>query len=60
MISGSEVPSVVIFRLQNMRPETVNLYLQILIEEHQGALREGAILSVSEYRVRVRRLPIEG
>ena len=60
MISGSEVPSVVIFRLQNMRPENVNRYLQILIEEHQGALREGAILSVSEYRVRVRRLPIEG
>ena len=54
-ISGSEIPSVVIFGLQNMRPENVNRYLQILIEEHQGAL-----LRVSEYRVRVRRLPIEG
>lgn len=58
-IGGSEMPSVVIFRLQNTRPENVNRYLQILIEEHQGALREGAIFGVSEGRVRVRMLPVE-
>jgi predicted nuclease of predicted toxin-antitoxin system len=59
-ISGSEMPSVVIFRLQNMRPENVNRYLRILTEDHRDALREGAVFSVSEGRVRVRRLPIEG
>ena len=58
-LSGAEVPSVVIFRLQNMRPHNVNRYLQILITEHQTALDKGAIFSVSEGRIRVRTLPIE-
>ncbi len=58
-LSGAEIPSVVIFRLQNMRPSNVNRYLQILITEHRTALDEGAIFSVSEGRIRVRKLPIE-
>jgi predicted nuclease of predicted toxin-antitoxin system len=49
----------VIFRLQNMRPSNVNRYLQILLTEYQTALDEGAIFSVSEGRIRVRKLPIE-
>ncbi len=58
-LSGAEIPSVVIFRLQNMRPSDVNRYLQILATEHRTALEEGAIFNVSEGRIRVRRLPIE-
>jgi predicted nuclease of predicted toxin-antitoxin system len=58
-MSGTELPSVVIFRLQSMRPSNVNRYLQILVTEHQAALNEGAIFSVSEGHIRVRRLPIE-
>jgi hypothetical protein len=50
---------VVIFRLQDMRPHNVNHYLQILVTEHQTPLDEGAIFSVSEGHIRVRRLPIE-
>ncbi|NBD35476.1 MAG: hypothetical protein GVY30_05705 [Chloroflexi bacterium] len=57
-LSGAEVPSVVIFRLQNMRPENINRYLKILISEHQTTLDKGAILSVNEGRIRVRQLPI--
>lgn len=58
-LSGADLPSVVIFRLQSMRPSNVNRYLRILITDHQTALAEGAIFSVSESRIRVRRLPIE-
>jgi len=58
-LSGANLPSVVIFRLQNMRPYNVNHYLQILVTKHQTALDEGAIFSVSEGHIRVRALPIE-
>ncbi|MGC9346621.1 MAG: DUF5615 family PIN-like protein [Anaerolineae bacterium] len=58
-LSRASVPTVVIFRLQNMRPRNVNRYLQILITEHQDALEKGAILTVSEGRIRIRELPIE-
>jgi hypothetical protein len=50
---------VVIFRLPNMRPEKVNRYLRILIEEHRDALCEGAIVSVNAGRICVRMLPVE-
>lgn len=58
-LSGADLPRVVIFQLQSMRPSNVNRYLQILMAEHEAALNEGAILSVSDSHIRVRRLPIE-
>ncbi len=58
-LTGADLPSVVIFRLQSMRPSNVNRYLQILMTEHGAALNEGAILSVNDRHIRVRRLPIE-
>jgi predicted nuclease of predicted toxin-antitoxin system len=57
-LSGADVPSVVIFRLQNMRPDNVNRYLKILVTDHHAALHEGAIAIVNETRIRIRRLPI--
>jgi predicted nuclease of predicted toxin-antitoxin system len=58
-ISRARLPSVVIFRLRNMRPTNVNRYLQILVAEHRAHMDQGAILSVTEDRIRVRMLPIE-
>jgi predicted nuclease of predicted toxin-antitoxin system len=58
-LSGDTLPSVVIFRLQDMRPYNVNHCLQIRVTEHQNALDQGAIFSVSEGHIRVRTLPIE-
>lgn len=58
--SGAGLPSVIIFRLQNMRPEQVNRYMLAAIEEYEDALTAGAVLSVSEGRVRLRYLPITG
>jgi len=56
--SGAELPSVVIFRLRDMRPERVNAYLSEVVVEYQEVLEGGAILSVSEGQIRSRSLPV--
>ncbi|MEA2008977.1 MAG: DUF5615 family PIN-like protein [Chloroflexota bacterium] len=58
-ISGAKLPSVVTFRLRNMKPNNVNRYLQNLVSQHQDALEEGAVFSVTENYIRVRKLPIK-
>lgn len=57
--SGAKLSSVIIFRLRNMRPEQVNRYLQGIIIQHQAAIEEGAIISVTEGHIRVRVLPVK-
>lgn len=56
--SSEHLPSVVIFRLNDMRPLNVNRHLSVILERYADVLVSGAILSVNEYRIRVRRLPI--
>ena len=56
--SGARLPSVIIFRLRNMRPDLVNLRLRHVIADIQDELETGAIVSVSEQHVRTRKLPI--
>lgn len=55
---GARLPSVVVFRLRNMRPERVNHYLRQIIAQHRQTLENGAIISVTEAQVRIRHLPI--
>ena len=57
--SGAELPSVVIFRLRDMRPELVNAYLDKVVAEHQEMLEQGVIVSVSERQIRLRSLPVQ-
>lgn len=56
--SHGTLPGVVSFRLRDMRSESINSYLQLVVEDHEESLRRGAILSVTEGRIRTRRLPI--
>ncbi len=56
--SGAQLPTVIIFRLRNMRPERVNLYLENIIKQHTKPLDHGAVATVAEGGVRIRRLPI--
>jgi predicted nuclease of predicted toxin-antitoxin system len=56
--SGADLPSVVIFRLRNMRPEHVNRYLLKIISQYPEALEDGAIITVTEGRIRTRNLPL--
>lgn len=52
------LPSIVIFRLPDMRPHNVNKHLQIIVAQYQRLLETGAILSVTQSRIRVRILPL--
>lgn len=56
--SGANLPSVVIFRLRNMRPEHVNDHLLNVISQCSTALENGAIVTVTEGQVRIRNLPL--
>jgi predicted nuclease of predicted toxin-antitoxin system len=55
--SGAQLPTVIIFRLRDMRPERVNLYLQNLITQHAQSLQQGVIAIVAEGGIRIRHLP---
>ena len=55
--SGARLPSLVVFRLRNMHPDRVNQYLHRIVGEHQAALEQGAVISVTEGQIRVRPLP---
>lgn len=56
---GEALPSVVIFRLSNMRPESVNRHLAEVIERFDTDLERGVIASVTDWRIRIRQLPIK-
>ncbi len=56
--AGTTLPSVIIFRLQDQRPIVVNQRLEVVLREAGADLIRGAIISVDEFRYRIRRLPI--
>ncbi|MBC7189319.1 DUF5615 family PIN-like protein [Candidatus Aerophobetes bacterium] len=56
--SGERCPSIIIFRLENERPENINRRLAQVLGESSDALEKGAIISVEETRHRIRLLPI--
>lgn len=58
-LSGASLPSVVIFRLQDMTAENVNRHLDDILTRYMAALHDGVIISVSEKRIRIRKLPVE-
>jgi predicted nuclease of predicted toxin-antitoxin system len=51
-------PSVIIFRLSDERPASVNRRLAVVVEECAAVLESGALISVEDTRYRVRKLPI--
>jgi predicted nuclease of predicted toxin-antitoxin system len=58
-LSGANIPSVITFRLADMRPPQVNAHLSEVIHRFSEALARGALVSVGERGIRVRALPIE-
>ena len=56
--SGASMPSVIIFRLQDMRPKTVNTVIDQVLQQFSDALEKGAILSVGDKKIRCHLLPI--
>ena len=59
-VSGATVPSVITFRLQDMRPAQVNRYLAEVLARFTAELEAGALVSVNERAIRVRPLPVKG
>ncbi|MBC8234620.1 DUF5615 family PIN-like protein [bacterium] len=58
-ISGAQLPSIILFRLADMRPVSINVHLAQVLERCEDYLKQGTIVTVTENRIRVRRLPIE-
>jgi predicted nuclease of predicted toxin-antitoxin system len=56
--SGAQLPSVIIFRQSNRRPDVVNALLADVLSRYEPELQAGAVISVSDASIRVRRLPI--
>ena len=56
--SGRKLPSVIIFRLKDMRADNVNFHLFKILEKQTSALENGVVCSVTEGKVRIRELPI--
>lgn len=56
--SREKLPSVIIFRLKDMRAENVNFHLFSILEKQSPALEKGVVCSVTERKVRIRTLPI--
>lgn len=48
-LSGSRLPSVITFRLLDMRPESVNRTLLEVLQQFSHELGQGALLSVREH-----------
>jgi len=56
--SSGRLPSVIIFRLKDMRANNVNFHLFKILEKQSSALEKGVVCSVTEHKVRIRELPI--
>ncbi len=57
-LSGYRLPSVITFRLDDMRPVFVNRRLEEVVLRFAVELEEGALVSVTSHAIRVRRLSV--
>lgn len=57
-LSRAKKPSVITFRLKDMRPVQVNEYLAQVLAHFSPQLVAGALVSVNERGIRIRPLPI--
>ena len=57
--SAAILPSVIIFRLRNMRPERVLVRLLAVVKNFAADLQTGAVISVTESQIRKLALPLE-
>jgi predicted nuclease of predicted toxin-antitoxin system len=57
-VTGDVSPGIIIFRLENSKPDNINKRLEQVLRESSTALAEGALIIVEEARHRVRLLPV--
>lgn len=56
--SQGELPTVILFRLRDMRPSSVNRVLELLLDSYADELTACAIFTLREGHVRWRPLPL--
>jgi predicted nuclease of predicted toxin-antitoxin system len=57
-LSGQQYPSVIRIRIEKLRAPALADLLEYVIEECTNTLLQGALVTVLEGRIRIRRLPI--
>lgn len=57
-LSHDRVPSVITFRLADMRAPRIDLHLDNILRQFAGKLAQGALISVTDQAIRVRELPV--
>ena len=58
-LSGTRHPSLISVRLSTARIERVNAALEQALPTLESAVQDGAIITVEDQRIRVRRLPLQ-
>ncbi len=58
-LSGQHLPSVITFRLSDMRPSEVNRRIAEVLLQFADYLKTGALISVDDRAIRTRRLPVD-
>jgi predicted nuclease of predicted toxin-antitoxin system len=56
-LGKATLPSVITFRLSDMRPGSVNHYLKQVLRQYENELSLGVMITVRENRIRLRFLP---
>jgi predicted nuclease of predicted toxin-antitoxin system len=57
-LSGERLPSIITFRLSDMRAQNVNRYLADVLTRFSEEMEIGALVSIQNDSIRVRRLPV--
>jgi predicted nuclease of predicted toxin-antitoxin system len=58
-LSHARGPSVIRIRIEGLRAEPLAELLQDVLQQSEEELKSGAMISVQENRIRIRRLPVE-
>jgi predicted nuclease of predicted toxin-antitoxin system len=59
-LSGATSPSVIRIRIEGLRAQATAELLQTVLSQSDEDLEQGAVVTVQESRIRVRRLPLLG
>ncbi len=57
-LSGATTPSVIRLRIEGLRAEATSTLLQAVLKQCAEDLEQGAVVTVQEGRLRVKRLPL--
>jgi predicted nuclease of predicted toxin-antitoxin system len=57
-LSQSQKPSVIRIRVEGLRAEDFSLLVQYVLSQCEDDLKTGAMISVNQFQIRVRRLPV--